>query len=263
MSKVIAGLSEEDAISFTSQKSKITINFNGKIEYNDIIKNEKHGIFVYPLNKSLIFIILFEILCVILFRIFGSSRAAVLFGIFYVCVQYVRTINTFAYRKSTKRNHAAEHMVYNANYDGLDLTLENVRKSDKFCKYCGSCFIGNVLLLSLINIPLVIFTGLWIPFTLISWVCKNLNTGIPFNPFTHFIQKNLTDEPSDFNLFIALLTINVLKTVDEYEDKFGEVTPTVVLAILNREVSELVSNNDFDFDTSSLKVIFNKKNGGL
>lgn len=263
MSKVIAGLSEEDSISFTSRKSKITVHFNGRIEYKEIIKTDKESKLEFPLSPVFILIFILEFLLSLLFRWRGVSDDAVRIGTIFSCVYFVYVINSFSSRKSTKRNHAAEHMVYNANRKGVDLTLENVRKSKIFCEYCGSCYIGNVIFISLINIPLVIYTGFWIPYTFIFWLCRNLPKGIPLNPFTHLMQVGVTAEPSDFNLFISLLAMNMVKQIDEYKEINEEIGPQAVVGILDLEVGKLVRDNDFDFDTSNLKTIFNEKNGGL
>ena len=147
-------------------------------------------------------IFLLEIILVFLLRYKGLSYKAVEFGTIFVLVTLMRTINAFAPRRSTKRNHAAEHMVYNANRNEIPLTLDDVKKSKVFCEYCGSCQVGNLVFISLLNIPIVIFTGFWIPYSIISWTIRNLPKGLPLNPFTHLVQYLLTEKPNDFNLFI-------------------------------------------------------------
>lgn len=263
MSKVIAGLSEEDAITFTSRTSKITIHFNGRIEYKEIIKtSDKHKL-ECPLSLVFILVFIIEFLFTLIIKLNGLSFRAVECGTIFVLVVLMRTINAFAPKESTKRNHAAEHMVYNANRKGKELTLDNVRNTKVFCEYCGSCQVANLVWMSMFNIPIVMLTGLWIPYTFLSWLTRNISRGIPFNPFAHFVQWGVTEKPSDFNLFISLLAMNMVKAVDEYKESGKEFDAQAACWLLDCEVGKLVRDNDFAFDTSNLKTIFNEKNGGL
>lgn len=262
MSKVIAGLSEEDAITFTTRMSRITLHFNGRLEYKEIIKKDDSKL---PCPLSLVYIMIFilEFLMELPIRHFGKSIDAVIFLTFVVFVILFQTINAFSTRESTKRNHAAEHMVYNANRKGIDLTLDNVRKSKVFCEYCGSCQVGNLVFMAMLNIPLVLITGFWIPYTFLSWLTRNLPKAIPFNPFTHLVQEFVTEKPNDFNLFISLLAMNMVKSIDAYKERNGEIDSQATIWILDEEIGKLLRDNDFSFDTSNLKTIFNPKNGGL
>ena len=67
-----------------------------------------------------------------------------------IFILYVKLISLMEDIKRTFMYHGAEHKSINCLEEGLPLTVENVRKSSKFHKRCGTSFIIYVLIIAII-----------------------------------------------------------------------------------------------------------------
>ncbi len=82
----------------------------------------------------------------------GDTLAAVLEGIIRIAlfILYIALISRMKDIKRTFMYHGAEHKCISCIESGLDLTVENVRKSSKEHKRCGTSFLMFVVIVSVI-----------------------------------------------------------------------------------------------------------------
>ena len=79
-----------------------------------------------------------------------------------VFILYVLLISRFKDIKSMFQYHGAEHKCINCIESGLELTVENVRKSSKLHKRCGSSFVLFVMLLSIVLFFFIRVESVWL-----------------------------------------------------------------------------------------------------
>ena len=85
----------------------------------------------------------------------GVIRIAIFLG-------YVMAISRMEDIKRTFMYHGAEHKCINCVEAGLPLTVENVRKSTRFHKRCGTSFIFIVFILSVFVFMFINFDNTWL-----------------------------------------------------------------------------------------------------
>lgn len=78
--------------------------------------------------------------------------------IIFIC--YIKVISMMDDIKRTFRYHGAEHKCLNCIEHGLPLTVENVMKSSKEHKRCGTSFLVYIMLVSIIIFSLIPHTGI-------------------------------------------------------------------------------------------------------
>lgn len=100
------------------------------------------------------------------FRRFITSNTvmAVLEGVVRIAifVLYIKVISRMDDIKRTFMYHGAEHKCINCIEHGLDLTVENVKKSSKQHKRCGTSFLIIVMLISIIFFLVIRVDGIWL-----------------------------------------------------------------------------------------------------
>lgn len=85
----------------------------------------------------------------------GVIRILLFLG-YIVAISFMKDINrTFMY-------HGAEHKTINCIENGLDLTVENVRRQSKHHRRCGTSFLFLVVFLSIIFFMLIHFDNMWL-----------------------------------------------------------------------------------------------------
>ena len=150
-----------------------------------------------------------------------------------IFVGYIWAVSFMKDIRRTFQYHGAEHKTIFCYEEGLDLTVENVRKQRRFHPRCGTTFIFVVLILSvfvssfvtwdslamrlLIKLPLLPLTvGLGFEFIMYAGKHNNLFTKILSAPGL-WMQRLTTIEPDDDQIEIAIAAVkSVLK--DQYPD---------------------------------------------
>jgi uncharacterized protein YqhQ len=97
---------------------------------------------------------------------FGLSAVAITFveGIIRIAIfiGYVMVISRMEDIKRTFMYHGAEHKCINCVETGLPLTVDNVRKSTRFHKRCGTSFIFIVFIISVFVFMFITFDNVWL-----------------------------------------------------------------------------------------------------
>ncbi len=135
--------------------------------------------------------------------------------------------------------HGAEHKCINCIEHGLPLTIENVRKSSKEHKRCGTSFMLIVMCVSILVMMLVQFDSRWLRFASriilipviagISYELLRL-AGTKENWFTNMMSKPglllqglTTKEPDDDMIEVGIASVEAVFDWEQYlEENFGE-----------------------------------------
>ncbi len=97
-------------------------------------------------------------------RVKSYAALAVIEGIFRILlfVGYVVAISFMEDIQRTFRYHGAEHKAINCIENGLELTVENVRRQSKHHRRCGTSFIFLVIFLSILFFMFLSFDNMWL-----------------------------------------------------------------------------------------------------
>lgn len=98
-------------------------------------------------------------------RFIGSATVmAVIEGVIRILIfiAYIKVISRMEDIKRTFMYHGAEHKCINCVEHGLELSVENVRKSSKEHKRCGTSFLLIVMLISILFFMVVRVDTLWL-----------------------------------------------------------------------------------------------------
>lgn len=79
-------------------------------------------------------------------------------------ILYIKLISKMEDIKKTFMYHGSEHKCINCIEDGLDLTVENVMKSSKEHKRCGTSFIVFVMIISVVIFMFIKVDNIWLKF---------------------------------------------------------------------------------------------------
>ena len=165
----------------------------------------------------------------------GLLRLAIFLG-------YVAAISLMKDIKRTFMYHGAEHKTINCMESGLDLTVENVRKSSRFHKRCGTSFVFIVMFISIFVFMFVSTDVLWL--RLLSRILLiPLIAGISYE-FIRYAGRhtnacsNVLSAPG---LWVQRLTTR------EPDDSMIEVAIKSVEGVIDwKEYVECVRNNSFE-----------------
>lgn len=162
----------------------------------------------------------------------GVIRLAI-FIIYMVLISLIKDI------RRVYMYHGAEHKCINCIEHGLPLTLENVRKSSKEHKRCGTSFMLIVMCVSILIMMLVQFDSRWLRFASriilipviagISYELLRL-AGTKENWFTNMMSKPglllqglTTKEPDDDMIEVGIASVEAVFDWEQYlEENFGE-----------------------------------------
>ena len=162
----------------------------------------------------------------------GIIRLAI-FIIYMVLISLIKDI------KRVYMYHGAEHKCINCIEHGLPLTLENVKKSSKEHKRCGTSFMRIVMCVSILIMMLVQFDSRWLRFASrlilipviagISYELLRL-AGTKENWFTNMMSKPglllqglTTKEPDDDMIEVGIASVEAVFDWEKYlEENFGE-----------------------------------------
>ncbi len=217
-------------------KSKMSEEELKKLEKKE--KAEMGGtLFLSFVLALLVFLALPYFISLLLNR-FVSSQALVAFvegilriGIF---IGYVVAISRMEDIRRTFMYHGAEHKCINCVEAGLPLTVENVRKSTRFHKRCGTSFIFIVFIISVFVFMFITFENTWIRL-LARLVLVPFIAGVSFE----FIRLAGRYDNKIVNIFSAPGLLLQKLTVMEPDDDMIEVGIASVEAVFDwREFQE-------------------------
>lgn len=169
-------------------------------------------------------------------------------GMFAVCEGMIKILIFFGYilmisqMKDIKRvfmYHGSEHKCINCIEHGLELTVENVKKSSRLHKRCGTSFLLFVMIVSIILHFFVRFeSAVWniivrillvpviagISYELIKWAGNSENKVIAALSIPGLmLQKITTKEPEDGMIEVAIRAVEAVFDWKAYrEENFGE-----------------------------------------
>jgi len=211
-------------------KSKMSEEELKKLEKKE--KAEMGGtLFLSFVLALLVFLALPYFISLLLNR-FVSSQALVAFvegilriGIF---IGYVVAISRMEDIRRTFMYHGAEHKCINCVESGLPLTVENVRKSTRFHKRCGTSFIFIVFIISVFVFMFITFENTWIRL-LARLVLVPFIAGVSFE----FIRLAGRYDNKIVNIFSAPGLLLQKLTVMEPDDDMIEVGIASVEAVFD------------------------------
>ena len=217
-------------------KSKMSEDELKKLEKKE--KAEMGGtLFLSFVLALLVFLALPYFISLLLNRVV-SSQALIAFvegilriGIF---IGYVVAISRMEDIRRTFMYHGAEHKCINCVEAGLPLTVENVRKSTRFHKRCGTSFIFIVFIISVFVFMFITFENTWIRL-LARLVLVPFIAGVSFE----FIRLAGRYDNKIVNIFSAPGLLLQKLTVMEPDDDMIEVGIASVEAVFDwREFQE-------------------------
>lgn len=248
----VGGNSYNNGIKFTANKYKVnfeTFSDSTKIflRRNDANKKQKILDIMYKIplgrgltslikeNKLIAMLIIFDFVQKIFFNnmkskssflpAFNIFTTIAFFAILTITLWYIIS-KVFKNIKSTWQYHGAEHKVIYANYEGLELTLENCRKSPRISDNCGTMFVC-LIIFTFTTIKLFTFIfriNIWssIYFLIvyvISYELFLLDRNFPVLRWIfklgYLFQKYIfTREPSDFQLNQAIEAFKILERAE-------------------------------------------------
>lgn len=139
---------------------------------------------------------------------------------------YVVAISFLSDIKRTLMYHGAEHKTINCVENGLDLTVENVKKQSRFHRRCGTSFLLVVMLVSIIFFFFIQIDNLWlqmlyrvllipvvagVSFELIQFVGNSDNKLVLWiSKPGLWLQRLTTREPDDGMIEVAIASVETV-----------------------------------------------------
>ena len=139
---------------------------------------------------------------------------------------YVAAISFLSDIKRTYMYHGAEHKTINCVENGLDLTVENVRKQSRYHRRCGTSFLLLVIFVSIIFFLFISIDNLWlrmlyrvllipvvagVSFELIQFAGNTDNRVVIFlSKPGLWLQKLTTKEPDDEMIEVAIASVEAV-----------------------------------------------------
>lgn len=168
-----------------------------------------------------------------LLTLFEGLTRLVFFIIYVVAISLMKDI------RRVYMYHGAEHKCINCIEHGMELTVENVRKSSKEHKRCGTSFLLIIMCLSIVIIMLVRFDSRLLNFgarLLLIPVIAGISyeflrlMGRFDNPFVNFLSKPglllqglTTREPDDEMIEVGIASVEAVFDWRSYlQENFGE-----------------------------------------
>lgn len=176
---------------------------------------------------SLIFILIPLIFSGFIFNFIKNSFLCALFEFifrFSIILFYINSISKENNNKELFMYHGAEHKAINCYENNLEINLENIRKSSRFHKRCGTNFLSISMIISIIIFTFIGFEKIFLEYILrcfssifivsicyeiIEFIGDNDNFLINILCSTGFlVQKFTTKEPNDEHIEVAIEAIN-------------------------------------------------------
>lgn len=169
----------------------------------------------------------------------GTNQVPVIEGIVKIVlfVAYLLLISLMNDIKRTFMYHGAEHKCINCIENGKTLTVENVRKSSRYHKRCGTSFLLFVLIISIILFILIRTDIIWLRYVIrillipviagISYEFIRL-AGNSYNSVVNalskpgmWMQKITTREPTDDMIEVAICAVEAVFDWEQYLEENG------------------------------------------
>lgn len=147
-------------------------------------------------------------------------------------VAYILLVSRMEDIRRTFMYHGAEHKCINCIESGLELNVENVRKSTKIHRRCGTSFIFFVLLVSMVCLFFINVESMWmrvlvrllmlpfiagISFELIKWAGSSTNWFINLLSMPGlWMQELTTKEPEDDMIEVAIAAVEAVFDWESY-----------------------------------------------
>lgn len=155
-----------------------------------------------------------------------------------IFILYVALISLMKDIKRVYMYHGAEHKCINCLEHGLELNVENVKKSSKEHKRCGTSFMLFVMCISILVIMLIRFESMWLRLLfrlllipVIAGISYELLrfAGTKENAFTNImskpgllLQRLTTREPDDSMIEVGIASVDAVFDWRQYlEENFG------------------------------------------
>ncbi len=161
-------------------------------------------------------------------KVHSQTTISVIEGVLKVLLflGYVVAISFLSDIKRTFMYHGAEHKTINCVENGLDLTVENVKKQSRYHRRCGTSFLLVVMIVSIVFFMFIRFDNLWIrmlyrillipvvagvSFELIQFVGNTDNKLVLLiSKPGLWLQKLTTREPDDGMIEVAIASVEAV-----------------------------------------------------
>lgn len=124
------------------------------------------AVMVFSVIVAVIIFMVFPLLAASVFRRFISSETVMAFleGVIrlLIFIGYIKLVSNMEDIRRTYMYHGAEHKCINCIEHGLELNVENVRKSSKQHKRCGTSFLIIVMLISILMFMVIRVDTVWL-----------------------------------------------------------------------------------------------------
>ena len=155
-----------------------------------------------------------------------------------IFVIYIKAISCMEDIRRVFMYHGAEHKCINCIEHGLPLTVENVRKSSRQHKRCGTSFLLFVLVISMVVFMFIRFDAAWMQL-LCRLLLVPLIAGVSYeiiklagnsdNPVVNllskpgmWVQNMTTKEPDDSMIEVAICAVEKVFDWREWQEKNNE-----------------------------------------
>lgn len=124
------------------------------------------AVMVFSVILAVIIFMVCPLLAASVFRRFISSETVMAFieGVIrlLIFIGYIKLVSNMEDIRRTYMYHGAEHKCINCIEHGMELTVENVRKSSKQHKRCGTSFLIIVMLISILLFMVIRVDTVWL-----------------------------------------------------------------------------------------------------
>lgn len=184
-------------------------------------------------------------------------------------VGYVKAISLMKDIKRVFMYHGAEHKTINCVENGLELTVENVKKQSKCHKRCGTSFLLIVMLISILFFLFIVVDNMWIRMVL-RLLLIPVVAGVAYEFIRlagnsdskviavlskpgFWLQSLTTSEPEDDMIEVAIASVDA---VFDWKSYIAQVQDEQVKETLEEETAEEVPvEEETEKETTVEKVI--------
>ena len=184
-------------------------------------------------------------------------------------VGYVKAISLMKDIKRVFMYHGAEHKTINCVENGLELTVENVKKQSKCHKRCGTSFLLIVMLISILFFLFIVVDNMWIRMVL-RLLLIPVVAGVAYEFIRlagnsdskviavlskpgFWLQSLTTSEPEDDMIEVAIASVDA---VFDWKSYIAQVQDEQVKETLEEETAEEVPvEEETEKETTVEKVV--------
>ena len=179
-----------------------------------------------------------------------------------IFLAYIIGVSKLSEIHRTFMYHGAEHKTIFCYENGLDLTVENVRKQKRFHPRCGTSFIFVIMILSILAGSVITWDTMWIR-VLLKLVSLPLVVGVGYEYITYagkhentltrilsapglWLQHITTREPDDSMIEVGIASVkaSLVKEFPDYDVPTEEKVAAAKKAKAEKEAEAESSGND-------------------